>query len=481
MTVKYDLLIAEMGMISRERYFIIARIKELIKFTSDKGETMEKLKVKQILSVTLTLFAVFFGAGNMIFPPAMGQLAGTNYVKALAGFILTDAGIALLGMIAVVLVGTEISDLGNLVSRKFAVFLSVVIYLLIGPLFAMPRTGSVSFELAILPHVPEQYVWIASLIVTAIFFFLTYHLSSNPSKVVDVIGRYLTPILLLCIITIFVACIVKGEATGAAVQYGKISDPQGVYATIPFFQGMLEGYNALDGPAGLVFAIIIINAVSGYGIKEKKSIVKYTIICGVGAAVILSIVYYMLTYIGAVTITPFANGGAMLYAVTSDLLGNVGGIILGVAVFFACMTTSIGLTTAFADYFHELLPTISYKKITAIVCIFSFLISNIGLTQLVKISLPILMMIYPVTVVLIVLSFLKRYIQHCRMVYVLGMAFALVVAFVNGLEKMGYSFGIVTDLCNKIPFYELGFGWIIPAIIGAMIGTLPFWPMNQKK
>lgn len=441
---------------------------------------MEKLKTRQIISVTLTLFAVFFGAGNMIFPPAMGQLAGTNYLSALVGFILTDAGIALLGIISVVLVGTEISDLGNLVSRRFALFLSVGIYLLIGPLFAIPRTGSVSFELAVMPYVSKQYAWIFSLVITAIFFSLTYYLSSNPNKIIDVIGKYLTPILLLCIITIFVVCLLKGESTEGAIQYGKMSAPKGAYASIPLFQGMLEGYNALDGPAGLVFAIVIINAVSAYGVKEKKNIVKYTIICGIGAATILSIVYYMLTYVGAVTITQFENGGALLHAVTSDLLGSMGGIILGIAVFFACMTTSIGLTTSFADYFHELLPSISYKKITAIVCGFSFIISNVGVTQLVKISMPILMMVYPVTVVLILLSFLKRYIGNRRQVYVLAMLFAFCIAFIDGLEKAGVSFGMITSLCHYIPFYELGLGWIVPAILGAVLGLLPFWPMNKE-
>lgn len=442
---------------------------------------MEKLKTKQIISVTLTLFAVFFGAGNMIFPPAMGQLAGKNYLSALAGFIVTDAGIALLGIIAVVLVGTEISDLGNLVGRKFAIFLSVGIYLLIGPLFALPRTGSVSFELAVAPYVSEDYAWLFSLVITAIFFSITYYLCSNPSKVIDVIGKYLTPVLLLCIVTIFISCLVKGNSTEGAIQYGSLSEPQGVYATIPFFQGMLEGYNALDGPAGLVFAIVIINAVRGYGVKEKKNIVKYTIICGVGAATILSIVYYMLTYVGAITSTPFSNGGALLHAVTSDLLGNIGGVILGIAVFFACMTTSIGLTTSFADYFHELLPKVSYKKITAIVCLFSFIISNIGVTKLVTISMPILMMVYPVTVVLIVLSFFRRVIGHRRMVYVLGMSFAFLVAFVNGLEKANFSLGIVLNLFHKLPLYELGLGWIVPAVIGSFIGSFPFWPMNQRK
>lgn len=438
------------------------------------------MKARQVLSITLTLFAVFFGAGNMIFPPAMGQQAGENYIQALAGFILTDAGIALLGMIAVVLVGTEVSDLGELVSRRFAVFLSVCIYLLIGPLFALPRTGSVSFELAVRSYVTESNVWWVSLIVTGIFFGLTYYLSGNPKKVVNLIGKYLTPVLLICITLIFLACIFLEKSPRGQIQYGSIGAPKGAYAQIPFFQGMIEGYYALDGPAGLVFAIIIINAVRGFQVKTKKNIVKYTLLCGAGAALILSVVYYMLTYIGAVTLTPFSNGGSLLHAVASDLLGPAGGIVLGIAVFFACMTTSIGLTTSFADYFHELLPDISYKKITAIVCLFSFVISNVGLDMLVKVALPVLMMIYPVTVVLVVLSFFKKWIGERKMVYVLGMLFAFCVAFIDGMQSAGISLGVVTEICNKLPFYDLRLGWIIPAAVGALLGLLPVWKYNRE-
>ena len=441
---------------------------------------MEKLKFKQIMSLTLTLFAIFFGAGNMIFPPAMGQLAGENYWQALIGFILTDAGIALLGIIAVVLVGNEITDLGNLVSKKFSIFLSIVVYLLIGPLFALPRTGSVSYELAAKPYVPSEYSWIVSLAVPAVFFAVTYFLSARPNKIVDIIGKYLTPILILSIVAIFFSCLFM-DKSNHTVQYGTTT-ASGSYAQGgAFFQGLIEGYNALDGPAGLVFAIIIINAVTGFGIKKRKNITKYTVICGIGAVIILSAIYFMLTYIGTVTLTPFPNGGELLHAVTSDLLGTPGGIILGIAVLLACLTTSIGLTTSFSDYFHELIPSVSYQKIALIVCIFSFVISNVGLTQLVAVSLPVLMAVYPVLVVLIILSFFKRWIQHRRMIYVLSMAFAFCISFINGLDSANIPLGIVADWVGLLPLYDLNLGWMIPAAIGAIIGILPFWPMNKKK
>lgn len=440
---------------------------------------MKKLTIAQIISVSMMLFAIFFGAGNMIFPPAMGQLAGTSYLSALAGFILTDAGIAILGVTAVVLAGSSMSDLGNLVGRRFALFLSVGVYLLIGPLFALPRTGSVSFEIALLPYIGESNSMLWSLLFTGAFFGLTYYLSSNPSRIVDVVGKYLTPVLLLSILSIFIASLLNGGSNGS-FSFGTISAPTAAYADIPFFKGMIEGYNALDGPAGLAFAIIVITAIRSYGITEKKTIARYTIICGLGAAGFLAVVYFMLTYVGAMTNTAFANGGALLHAVTNHLFGGIGGIILGIAVLFACLTTSIGLTTSFADYFQTILPKRwPYKKIAATVCLFSFVISNIGLSQLITVSLPILIMIYPVTVVLLLLSFLRKRIGSRRMVYVMAMLFTFAVSFVNGMESAGIHFGILSDWCALLPFYELSIGWILPAVVGAMIGLLPMWPMNH--
>lgn len=442
---------------------------------------MKKLNTKQLLSVSLTLFAIFFGAGNMLFPPAMGQLAGSNFAPALAGFILTDAGIAILGMIAVVLVGDSMSDLGALVSKKFALFLSVVIYLLIGPLFALPRTGSASFELMLLPYVPESHTWVFSLLFTGCFFALTYYLSSNPTRVVDVVGRYMTPVLLLSILVIFLGCLFADPVQTDTIQYGSLGAPQQDFGSIPFFKGMMEGYLALDGPAGLAFAIIVINALKSYGVEEKRHVVKYTVICGIGAAFFLSVVYFMLSYAGAITATTFSNGGALLHTLTTSLFGPVGGLILGLAVLVACMTTSIGLTSAFADYFHELLPALSYKKISAAVCLFSFIISNIGLSQLIRFSLPVFMMIYPVSVVLILLSYLKTYIAHRRMVYVGGMVLAFCAAFVHALDTAGISFPLTQWARDVLPLYPLGLGWVVPALVGVCVGLLPFWPMNRKR
>lgn len=441
---------------------------------------MKKLNISQIMSISMMLFAIFFGAGNMIFPPAMGQLAGDNYVKALAGFILTDVGIAILGIIAIALTGTTIDDLGRLVSKKFALFFSVSIYLLIGPLFALPRTATVSFEITFLPYLKSNEKIIGLLIFTFIFFELTYYLSRKVNKLVDIVGKILTPFLLISIISIFFMAIINTEGNGT-LAFGKMMPPTGNYQNHPFFLGMMEGYNALDGPAGLAFAIIIINAIKDYGVSNKKSIVKYTIYCGLGSALFLSVVYFMLTYIGSITNEPFINGGAMLHAVTYYLFGDLGAIILGIAVLLACLATAIGLVSSFANYLTEITSQKwTYEKIVRYVCIFSFMIANIGLNQLIKISFPILNMIYPLTIVLIVLSIFKNKIKHRRMMYVLPMILTFIVSFINGMQTFGIHLGIVSKLVMLLPLNYLGFGWVSVAIVGVFIGYLPFWPLNKE-
>lgn len=440
---------------------------------------MKKLSWTQMLSISLMLFAIFFGAGNMIFPPAMGQQAGENFIPALLGFIVTDAGIAILGITAIVLIGNSMKDLGGIVNKKFAKLLPIVVYLLIGPLFALPRTGSVSFELAIVPFVGSENTMLYSILFTIVFFAVTYFLSSNPQKIVNIVGKILTPVLLVSIGAMFVASFMSVSNSGS-LTYGTLQAPSGDYATIPFFKGMIEGYNALDGPAGLAFAIIVINAIKGYGITSRKLVAKYTIICGIGAALLLSVVYYALTYIGAITGTPFANGGALLSAVTNHLFGNLGVVVLGIAVLLACLTTSIGLTTSFADYFAEEYPNISYKKIAAGVCIFSFIIANIGLSQLISISLPILIMVYPVSVILLLLSFCRGFIKERKMVYILGMSFTFVVAFIDGLTSAGVSMGVVSELVNALPLANLSLGWVLPGIVGSLVGFLPILNHNKK-
>lgn len=430
----------------------------------------EKLTTGQLVSVSLALFAMFFGAGNMIFPPMIGYLAGESFVSGTMGFVVTDAGLSVIGIAAIVFAGSRLDDIGRQIGPRFSIFLGLVVYFLIGPLFALPRTGTVSYEMALIPFLGENASMATSVIFTAVFFGVTYLLCANPSKIVDIVGKILTPLLLISIAVIFVVSLIN--------PVGEISAPEGDYATIPFFKGFVEGYLALDGLAALAFGIVVINSIRNMGIGSDKGVAKYTLICGVFAGIGLGVVYLMLAYVGAQTSGDgfsFANGSEVLSAVVNTQMGKTGNLVLGLAVLMACLTTAIGLATSFADYISEIKPSWSYKKVLAAVCLFSFAVSNIGLTAMISITLPALVMIYPPIVVLVLLTFLKKYINGKKEVYVLAMFMAFIVGIFDGLKNAGIDSGAAFDFMSKyVPFFDLGIGWLIPAIAGAVIGGLPF-------
>lgn len=429
----------------------------------------EKLGAGKIISISLMLFAMFFGAGNMIFPPMLGYLGGENFFQGTLGFVVTDAGLSILGIAAIVLVGTKLDDLAGLVGPKFSIFVGMTIYLLIGPLFALPRTGTVSYEIAAIPFLGENTGIIPSVIFTALFFGITYILCLNPSRIVDIVGKVLTPVLLISIAVIFVVSVIS--------PVGEIGSPKGEYAEMPFFKGMVEGYLALDGLAALAFAIVVINAIRDMGVTQSKSIVRYTLMAGVLAGIGLGVVYLALGFVGAQTSmedTTYGNGGQVLASVVYRLLGVGGNAVLGLAVMLACLTTSIGLATSFSDYFHEIFPRISYRAILTGVCVFSFAISNVGLTTMITFTLPALVMVYPPAITLVLLSFAKKIIGKKHEAYALGMLFAFIIGIFDGLKTAGIDTGALGALAARLPFFDLGIGWILPAIAGCIIGMLPF-------
>lgn len=436
----------------------------------------EKLSATQILYASCMLFSIFFGAGNMIFPPSLGQQAGTQATQALLGFIVTDAGLAVLGIIAVVLVGNSMDDLMGLAGKKVGIFLTAAIYLLIGPLFALPRTGSVSFEIGVVPFLPQEGSrFVPMLIYTAIFFGITFLFSLKPTKIIDIVGKVMSPLLLLSILVIFVAAMLN--------PLGEVTAPMVEYANGPFVEGLLQGYLALDGFAAPVFAIIIIDIFREKGVHEHKNIVKYTTIVGIIAVVLLCLVYGALCMVGAQTsgMEAFVNGGILLNHVVYTLFGKWGNVILGAAMILACLTTSIGLTTAFGDYFSKMFPKFSYRKIITVVCLFTWAISNIGLDMLLDTVLPILVVLYPLLTVLVILSFFDRFWRGRSEVYLCSMFFALMFSVFDGFKTAGISLGGLTDMVMQFPLASLGIGWLIPAFVGFLVGVSPLGKLLGKK
>lgn len=427
----------------------------------------QKLTFMEILPIGLMLFASFFGAGNLIFPPALGQSAGVNFLPAAAGFCTTGVGIPLLGIIAIGLLRASNPEaLALPVHPKFAKALIVVTVLTIGPFFAIPRTGAVSFDVGILPFISAENYDLGLALYSLFFFVVTYFLSVNPSKIVDWVGKILTPLLLISIAILVVQVFM--HPMGESQQAG------GYYASMPYLKGFQEGYYTMDLLATMLFGTVVIDSIKVRGISEGSVLTRTCIMAGIIAAVLLAAIYFSLTYTGATSVAVFGvsdNGAIALSSIANYYMGTAGNVVLCLMIFFACLTTSIGLTVSAGSYLEQVLKyKMQYQRIAAIICIFSFAVSNVGLTKIISLSVPVLCLLYPIVIVLVMMAFMpvKR-----ACVYRSTLAFTIVFAIIDGLNAAGVPMKTAEALFKDvIPFYSAGFGWFVPSIVGLVLGIL---------
>lgn len=427
----------------------------------------QKLTFMEILPIGLMLFASFFGAGNLIFPPALGQSAGVNFLPAAAGFCTTGVGIPLLGIIAIGLLRASNPEaLALPVHPKFAKALIVVTVLTIGPFFAIPRTGAVSFDVGILPFISAENYDLGLALYSLFFFVVTYFLSVNPSKIVDWVGKILTPLLLISIAILVVQVFM--HPMGEPQQAG------GYYASMPYLKGFQEGYYTMDLLATMLFGTVVIDSIKVRGISEGSVLTRTCIMAGIIAAVLLAAIYFSLTYTGATSVAVFGvsdNGAIALSSIANYYMGTAGNVVLCLMIFFACLTTSIGLTVSAGSYLEQVLKyKMQYQRIAAIICIFSFAVSNVGLTKIISLSVPVLCLLYPIVIVLVIMAFMpvKR-----ACVYRSTLAFTIVFAIIDGLNAAGVPMKTAEALFKDvIPFYSAGFGWFVPSIVGLVLGIL---------
>lgn len=432
------------------------------------------LSFGSVFTIGLMLFALFLGAGNMIFPPLLGQQAGEHVTTAIIGFLLTGVGLPLLGVIAIAYSGGDPQKLASRVHPIFGIIFTITLYLAIGPFFGIPRTATVTYEIGILPFLPAGLTtagW-PLLLFSIAFFTLTAFLSLNPTRLVNRIGKILTPGLIIILIVLVAGAFIT--------PMGEPGQPVNGYVNSPFFTGFIEGYLTLDAIAALVFALVVITAIKNKGITERGALVRVTVYAGVIAAAGLALVYLALSHLGATSISAVgeqANGGALLTAAAAYLYGSSGAVILGLAIAAACMTTSIGLVSSTSTYFAQLMPSVPYKVFVFIFAGFSMIVANIGLTQLIAISLPVLVMIYPVAIVLIFLSFLHNFFRGYQAVYVGAIIPTLIVGISDGLAA-GFGDNVLSSSLGFLPLMEQGVGWVAPAIAGALIGFI--WAVSCK-
>lgn len=432
---------------------------------------------KQITAIGLMLFAMFFGAGNLIFPVFMGQSSGDNTIWATLGFLLTGVGLPILGVAAIGYSGGDMQDLASRVCKKYAIFFSVVLYITIGPAFAIPRTATTSFEIAIAPFFAPAMKDMALYGFAAIFFLLSWWLSVSPSKLVDRIGKVITPALLLFLAVLFVATTLSpmGHWQAASAAY---QDPLKALT-----QGFLDGYNTMDALASFVFGIIVVNAVRQFGVEDNKTVALLTLRAGVIAGACLGIIYVFLCFIGAASVSQLGmleNGANILVGVSTYYFGSFAQILMGLIVFLACFTTSVGLITSCGGYFNRLIPGLNYKIWVTIFSVVSFATALFGLTTIIKAAIPVLMFLYPLTISLVILTFAHPLFGGYKAVYATGTLFTLVMALYDGIHTAGVSLGGLDTFMASLPLANHGMAWLPFCLLGMIIGRLVATVYKEK-
>ncbi|MCM3637084.1 branched-chain amino acid transport system II carrier protein [Sporosarcina luteola] len=436
-----------------------------------------KLSFSSYLLIGIMLFALFFGAGNLIFPAQLGQNAGTNLWPAVIGFLITGVGLPFLGILAMGFSGSRnLQDLASRVHPIYAILFTSLLYLTIGPFFAAPRTGAVAFDIGFSAYIPEEYTRFGLFIFTLIFFGVTLWLSLNPAKIVDRIGKIMSPAIIVLLLVLLAVAFVN--------PIGAIQSPVDVYADAAFMKGFMEGYNTMDALASLVFGIIVINVIRSMGVTNNVQILSATAKTGFVAAGFLGLIYVGIAYLGATTTEVFGlfdTGGPVLSGAASHYFGTFGSVMLAVIILLACLTTSIGLVTACGEYFHTIIPKVSYKVFVMIFTAFCFIVSNFGLSNIITYSIPVLMFLYPLAVVLMLLTFTSPLFNHSRIVYVSATAVAFLISVIDGVKTLYGTLGIVEQewpnwLSNIVnfydtilPYYSEGLGWLLPVVIVMLI------------
>lgn len=407
--------------------------------------------------IGFALFSMFFGAGNLIFPPSLGLISGNRWFLSMLGFLITGVGLPFLAIFALTKTKGSIYNFAGKVSKTFSIVFNSALILSIGPLLAMPRTGATTFEMGILPFFPNFNPWIFS----AIFFGLTLFFAIKPSKILDRLGKFLTPVILIILAMII--------AKGVFSPFGTIN--QATVLNSPFSKGFLEGYQTMDTLAGIIFGAVIIDLIKnkGYEGKEHTSILfKSSLIAALG----LGIVYAGLIFLGAKTGSLYETGigrTALLGNLANLTLGLGGKYLLGLLVAFACLTTSVGLAATVGSFFSKHTKA-SYEQIVIATCIFSTVVANFGVDMIVKLSIPILVFIFPISITLIVLNVFGN-VLRTRGTYIGGVLGAAAIGGIEALGVMGVKVEALDKIYKAMPLADAGYAWIVPAIAGAVIFT----------
>ena len=394
-----------------------------------------KLRSRDIIALGFMTFALFVGAGNIIFPPMVGLQAGEHVWTAAFGFLITAVGLPVLTVVALAKVGGGIDSLSSPIGKVAGVLLATVCYLAVGPLFATPRTATVSFEVGIAPLTGNSPLPL--FIYSLIYFAIVILVSLYPGKLLDTVGNFLAPLKIIALVILSVA------------------------------------YLTMDTLGAMVFGIVIVNAARSRGVSEARLLTRYTVWAGLMAGVGLTLLYLALFRLGsdsASLLEQSANGAAILHAYVQHTFGGGGSFLLAALIFIACLVTAVGLTCACAEFFAQYLP-LSYRTLVFILGGFSMVVSNLGLSQLIQISVPVLTAIYPPCIALVVLSFTRSWWHNSTRVIAPPMFISLVFGILDGIKASAIG-DVLPAWVQRLPLAEQGLAWLIPTVVMVVLAII---------
>ena len=436
------------------------------------------LTLKETVVITSMLFGMFFGAGNLIFPAKVGLDAGSNMWSAFAGVFVTAVGIPMLAVVGLGLSRSEgVVELSQRVSRRYSLFFCTLLYLTIGPLFAIPRCASTAFSVGAVNLLPQEGERLYLALFSLVFFAVVLYFSLKPGGIMTWIGKWLNPVFLVFLAVLVIAALAKPVSSISAVT------PAESYASSgsAFFRGFLEGYNTLDALAGLAFGIVVIDVVRKNGISQPERVAVNTAKAGIFSCLFMGLIYLFITLICAQSAPVCAgadNGGTVLGTIANHYFRSAGSVLMTLIVTFACLKTAIGLVTSCSKAFVDMFPKGPGYTVWAVVfSLVSFGIANFGLTTIVSWCVPVLMFLYPLAITLILLSLSGKFIGANPTVYRTTTAFTLIAAVFDMIGAVSGMMpgsrvlaGLKAFAGNILPLYDLGLGWILPAAIGFLVG-----------
>ncbi|WP_062269548.1 branched-chain amino acid transport system II carrier protein [Endozoicomonas arenosclerae] len=420
----------------------------------------QRLSLQNIIGMGFMTFAMFLGAGNLIFPPLAGQLAGTQIWLAAAGFLMTGVGLPLLAVVMISRVGGGFNEITRELPRSLIALMGSCIYLIVVPIYGAPRTGLVAYEVGMIPFIEEPGA-LSRFLYSVVFFGIAWYLSLNPGKLLESVGKIITPALILLLVILGIAPVIH--------PLGEAGEPMNDYVDNAFARGFLEGYMTMDALAALLFGIVIITNLKSHGITSPSALVRHSLITGCIAAAGLALVYLSLFNLGATSreiIPNPQNGGHILSVYVNHLFGIYGNILLATVVTLACLTTAIGLLTAASEYFCELNNQFNYRVLVAVISLSCMMFANLGLNQIIELFIPVLLILYPVCIALILLGLIRDSLPNPNLVYRATLLVTFILSIVDASKGVNHPLAKeLLEPFKMLPGHDFNLSWVAPFVV----------------